>query len=101
MEKGSKLFGRLNPDKIKTLQIRVSETIKVSDVFGVVRKFIKETACQFAKQVDEIGAIIATHLQIIFSNLNNHSSPPEERERLVAHYDMGLGGNRIALSLIF
>lgn len=56
------------------LNIRVIEKISVKDVFGAFKRVVKDVKRQIIRLWAEFGPTIV--LKMIFSGLNNHSSPP-------------------------
>ena len=63
--------------QLKTLNLSVYDSIQVADVFGAVKTFVdrvQSVARSVYKVVEAIVKIAV--LEVIFSGLNNHSSPP-------------------------
>lgn len=60
-----------------SLNICVSEKIRVADVFGVIERITKTVKIKFhLVQIEIVTAFKFVRNLMVFSNLNNHSSPP-------------------------
>lgn len=68
------LISTLNLLKSNTLVIRVCEKVKAADVFGVAQRVVKAIVAEINRQWAEFSLPVV--LKMIFSGLNNHSSPP-------------------------
>lgn len=60
-----------------TLYISVCDSVTVTDVFGAIDTVIGKVKILVAAVVRNVQEVVkGTTLQVIFANLNNHSSPP-------------------------